>query len=137
MRAGLVRGHLFTFVAVKGVVEEERHDAYLFGGKGVKNLMGIEGSVVIPDPGMVAAHDEVSTAVVLADQGVKDRLTGARVAHRSRIDREDYTILWVVIFNQDFVTFHPDIGGNIVPFGLADDRVNQEPVADLESPLRE
>ena len=53
----------------------------------VENVVRVERAVVIADPGVVAPHDLVRAAVVLAEQRVQQRLAGAGVAHVERVAR--------------------------------------------------
>ena len=54
-------------------------DLYLEGAGGnvlVENALGVEGTVVVPDAGVVPPDDEMGAARVLAEYGVQHRLAG-------------------------------------------------------------
>ena len=55
---------------------QDRHADLLGHIELIENLLGIVGAVIISNPGMIAADDEMGAAVILADQGVQDRLRG-------------------------------------------------------------
>src|SRR5207237_1113961 len=75
VRAGLARSHALAALAVEAVLEEQRRDAELLRVELIEDQMRVVRPVVIPDAGVVAAHDEVRAAVVLAHNRVEDRLT--------------------------------------------------------------
>ena len=135
VRAGLARRHALALVAPEGVLEEERLDAELVDVELVEDLLGVVGAVVVADAGVVAADDEVGAAVVPARDRVEDRLARAGVAHLRREDVEDDAVVGVVVLHQDLVAAHPHVGGDVARLGLADQRVDQQPVGDLERRL--
>jgi hypothetical protein len=66
---------------------------------------------------------------------VEDRLAGTRVAHRRRIDAQDHAVVGVVALHEDLVAAHPHVGGDVALLRLADDRVQEQPVRDLQGGL--
>ena len=101
----------------------------------VEDLLRVVGAVVVTDAGVVAADDEVRRAVVAADDRVEDRLARTGVAHLRRVDAEHDPVVRVVVLHQDLVAAHPHVGRDVAALGLADQRVDEEPVADLERRL--
>src|SRR6476659_6030750 len=89
VRARLVRGHSLAVVAPEGVLEEQRLDPELADVDVVEDPLRVVGAVVIAHAGVVAADDEVGTAVVAADDRVEHRLARPRVVHLRRVDAED------------------------------------------------
>jgi hypothetical protein len=84
---------------------------------------------------MVPADDEMGAAVVLAADGVPDRLAGPGVSHRGREHGHHRTVLRVVAFEERLVAPHPHIGRNIVALGRPHQGVHEEPIDDLERAL--
>src|SRR4051794_26629577 len=97
VRARLRRRHAVTDLAVEGVVEEERRDADLLGREVVEDVVRVVGAVVRADARMIAADDEVRAAVVLANEGVEDRLARAGVPHVGGQHGEDGAVLRIVL----------------------------------------
>ena len=62
---------------------------------------------------------------------------GPGVVHLRRDDAEDHAVGGVVVLHQDLVAAHPHVGGDVVLLGLADQRVEEQPVGDLERRLGE
>jgi hypothetical protein len=50
-------------------------------------------------------------------------------------DAEDDPVLGVVIVHQDLVAAHPHVGRDVAGLGLADQRVDEETIRDLERAL--
>jgi hypothetical protein len=88
VRAGFGGRHPHALLAEEGVLEEERRYAKLSGLKLLEDVLGVVSSVVAADSGVIPPYDEVGAAVVLAADGVKDRLPGPRIAHRRREHRQ-------------------------------------------------
>src|SRR5215213_2326146 len=135
VRAGLRRGHRAARAAVESVVEEERRDAQLFGLELVEDVVRVVGAVVTADARVVAPDDEVRAAVVLPHERVEDRLARPRVAHRRREHGEDGARGRVVVREDGLVREHAHVRGDVVRLRLADERVQQEPVGDLQRAL--
>src|ERR671917_243304 len=91
-----------TFVPEKKTWEEGC-DPQLLGLELVEDVLGVVGAVVAANPGVVAAHDKVRAAVVLAADRVEDRLPRPRVAHSRREDREHRAVLGVVAIEDRLV----------------------------------
>jgi len=81
------------------VVEEQRR--YLERGRVefLEYIMRVVRAVVVADAGVVAPHDEVGAAVVLADDGVEDGLARAGVAHRRRVDDQAHAAFGIIVFH--------------------------------------
>ena len=101
----------------------------------VEDLLRVVGAVVVAGAGVVAADDEVGGAVVAADDRVQDRLARAGVVHLRRLDAEHDPVVRVVVLHQHLVAAHPHVGGDVAGLGLADQRVDEEPVAGLQRGL--
>ena len=101
----------------------------------VEDLLRVVGAVVVAGAGVVAADDEVGGAVVAADDRVQDRLARAGVVHLRRLDAEHHPVVRVVVLHQHLVAAHPHVGGDVAGLGLADQRVDEEPVAGLQRRL--
>src|SRR5690606_8356786 len=86
--------------AVEGVIELQRDDAQLFRGEAVKDPLGVEGAVEAADPRVVAAHDEVGAAVVLAAERVEHRFPGPRVPHARGKRGQQHPLLGKVAVDQ-------------------------------------
>ena len=76
VRTRFRRRHLAARAAEERVLEEHRLDVELVRLELVEDQLRVVGAVVVPDAGMVAADDEVRTAVILAADCVPDRLPG-------------------------------------------------------------
>ncbi len=84
---------------------------------------------------MVAPDDEVGAAVVLAADRVPDRLARAAVAHGRGEGREQHAVLRVVAVQQRAVAVDAHRGRHVVALRLADQRVHEQAVDDLERRL--
>src|SRR5215210_81361 len=135
VRAGLARRHALAPVAPERVLEEQRLDAELVDVDFVEDLLRVIGPVVVADAGVVPADDEVGAAVVAACDRVQDGLPRPGVVHLGGEDSEDDPVLRVVVLHQDLVAAHPHVGGDVAGLGLADQRVDEEAVGDLEGAL--
>ncbi len=74
-------------------------------------------------------------AVVLADQRVEERLARSRVAHRRRERGEQRAVARVVPLEQRLVGPEAHLGGHVVALGLAHQRVDDDPVRELQRQL--
>src|SRR6185437_14654799 len=81
VRTRLGRAHVPARLAEERVVEEHRLDPELVALEAVEDQVRVVRAVVAAHAGVVAAHDEVRAAVVLAADRVPDGLTRPRVAH--------------------------------------------------------
>jgi hypothetical protein len=123
--------------AVERRIELERGDANLLGRELIEDALRGQRLVILADAGVIAADDERSDAVVLADHGVEDRFARAGVAHRGGEGREDGAVARVVLLHQRLVCLEPHRRRHIVLLGFADQRMNDEAVAHFERELRE
>src|SRR5215210_801280 len=112
--AGLGGFHPLALEAEEGVFEEEWGQPDLPFLELVEDVLGVVVAVerpaggVFSGTGVVAAHDEVRTAVVLAAYGVEDRLAGPPVAHSRREDGQQRPVLRIVAFEDRLIRAHPD-----------------------------
>src|SRR4030095_8311812 len=118
MRTGLARRHCSTSAAIERVVEEERGDTQLFGFELIEDVMRIISSIVVTHTGMIATDYEMRAAVILANQGMKDRFAWTGVAHRGRHDRKDRTIGRVVTGKNRFIRLQAHRRRHVVSFGF-------------------
>src|SRR5215210_6605968 len=139
--AGLGGSHPLSLEAEEGVFEEEGGQPDLAFLELVEDVLGVVIAVerlavrVLARAGVVASYDEVRAAVVLAADRVEDRLTWSAVAHRRREDGEHRAVLGVVTVQDRLVGAHPDVGGDVCGAGLADERVQEQPIDYLECAL--
>jgi len=70
------------------MIEKHRRDGQRIRIKFVENLLRIISPVKVSDPGVIAPDDKMSAAIILAYDGMKDRLARAGIAHRGGIDRK-------------------------------------------------
>ena len=103
--------------------------------KALEDALRVVGAVVVPDPCVIAAHDEVSATVVLAHQRVEHGLPRAGVPHRGREAGEQHAIPRVVPLQQHAVALDADGGRDVVVLGGPEEWVQQQPVDRLESRL--
>src|SRR5215216_42616 len=114
VRAGVGRGHHLAVEAEEGVLEEERCHAQLLFLELLEDVLGIIGAVVAAYPSVIAAHDEVRAAVVLATDGVEDGLPWSRIPHSRREDRQDGAVFRIVALQDDLVGSHPHRSRDVV-----------------------
>src|SRR5215217_6010338 len=112
--AGLGRTHAPALRAEERVLEEQGGDPEFLRLELLEDVLGVVGPVVAADAGVVAAHDKVRAAVVLAADGVEDGLPRARVAHGGREHREHGPVFRIVLFQYHLVRPHPDVGRYVV-----------------------
>lgn len=55
--------------------------------------------------------------------------------HLGRLDSQDHTVVGVVVLHQDLVALHANVGRDVAGLRLADERVDEQPVAGLGSGL--
>src|SRR4030088_786746 len=77
-------------MAVEGILELHDLDADLARSESVEHPLRGIAVVVGAHAGVVAAHDEVRTAVVLPDDGMEYGFTGPGVAHRGGENRQQH-----------------------------------------------
>src|SRR5215210_1799379 len=139
--AGLGGSHALALQAEEGVFEEQGGEPDLLLVELVEDVLGFVVSVegialrVLAWSGVVAAHDEVRAAVVLAAERVEDRLAGSTVAHRCGEDGQHRPVLGIVALQDRLVGAHPDVGGDVRGASLAHERVQEEPVDYLQGAL--
>ena len=117
------------------MLEEQRRDPEVGRVELVEDSLRVVGAVVVSDTRMVAPDDEVRAAVVLARHRVEDRLARPGVPHRRRKDAEHDAIFRIVVVDEHLIALHARRRRDVVALGLADERVQQQAVADLERRL--
>ncbi len=96
-----------------------------------QQLLGLVGTVerlaggVVAGPGVVAADDEVGAAVVLADDGVQQRLARPAHAHRQRQQRQHRGVVGIAL-QHPLVAAHAGVVVDVARLGHAHDRVDQQ-----------
>src|SRR5205814_9467186 len=75
----LGRRHAAAALAVERVLEADGVNADLGRRKALEDALRVVGAVVVPDPRVIATHDEVSATVVLAHQRMEHGLSRAGV----------------------------------------------------------
>src|SRR5258708_903343 len=83
------RRHSCTGPAIESVVEKQWGDTQLFRFEFIEDVMRVISPIVITHSGVIAAHDEMRAAVVLANQRMKDRFARTGISHCGRHDRKD------------------------------------------------
>src|SRR3990167_9156192 len=73
--------HPIALEAVERHVDLERVNLQRAWRDLVKDLLSIEGTVVLPHARMIAPYNEMAAAIVLTKHGVKQRLSRTRVTH--------------------------------------------------------
>ena len=119
------------------MLEHHRLDPELGRVELVEDLLRVVGAVVAADARVVAADDEVRAAVVLARDRVPDRLARPAVAHRGGKRREHRPVCRVVAIEQRAIAVDAHGDRHVVRFRLADERVHEQPIDDLEGRLRD
>src|SRR5215211_6688155 len=141
VRAGFGGPHTLALQAEEGMFEEEWGQPDLPFLELIEDMLGVvlavEGPAagVLARSGVVAAHDKVCAAVVLAADRVEDRLAGSTVAHRRGEDGQHRPVLGVVALQDRLVGAHPDVGGDVRGAGLSDERVQEQPIDYLQGAL--
>src|SRR5574340_335895 len=135
VRAGALRGHAAALVAPEGPV-----DVHVLGferalGDVVEDLLCVERAVVVTDTRVVAADDQMRTAIVLAEQGVQQGFARAGVAHVQRVAGLDDGIRYKVVIDQGGDGFGTDFGGNVTRLQRAQQRMDQYAVHRLDGDL--
>ncbi len=92
---------------------------------GVRFIEGLP-ELILARPGVVTTDDEMAATVVLADEGMPQRLARASHAHRQIEQTQGGGLLGIGFFQQVFVAAHPRIVIGIAGFGQTDRRVNQQ-----------
>src|SRR5918998_6311195 len=139
--AGLCGAHALADEAEEGVLEKEGLEPDLAFLELVEDVLGVVVAVerlaagVLTRARVVAADYEVGAAVVLAADGVEDRLSRSAVAHGGREDGEKRPVLRVVLLQDHLVGAHPGVGRDVLGAGLADERVEEQAIHYLQSTL--
>ena len=132
---GPVGGGALADVAIEGHVHLQGFDLEAAGVQGIEDVVGIEGPVIVPDAGMIAADHQVGTAEVLPEQGVQQGLARTGIAHLDGIAGLDDGIGREVVLHQGIDRLGPNLGRDIAGLELAQDLVDQQAVANLDGDL--
>ena len=114
------------------MLEEKRGDGQLTIRQFVEDVLSVVCSIVLPHTSVIPPHDEVGAPVILSSDGVEDRFSRASVSHCGRVDAQYYPIGRVVVPKQALVRLDSHICRDIVRLCLAHQRMQQQPIADLE-----
>src|SRR5207245_9947911 len=115
--------------------EADDVNAELTRREAVEDALRVVGAVVVPHPSVIATHDEVSAAVVLAHQRVEHGLPGAGVPHRGREAGKEHAIPRVVALQQHAVALNAHGSRDVVVLGGPEEWMQQQPVHRLERRL--
>src|ERR671932_144965 len=119
--ASLRRCHLLGALTVESVFKLHRHNTQFNWIELIKDVLSIVGTVIVTNTCMVAPDDEMSTAVVLADQGVENCFSWTGVAHVGWINCQNHSLFREVVLHHNLVAAHPHICCYVILFG----RTNQ------------
>src|SRR5262245_29940032 len=89
MRTGLRCRHSVTLTAVESDINLQRFGEKRSRPQLIEDVVGIERTVIVPNARVVAPDDQVRTAEILPNKGVKQRFARAGVTHLNRIARLD------------------------------------------------
>ena len=68
---GLRRRHSATLPAIKSDVNLQRFSSKRAIPQLIEDVMGVEGTIVVADAGMVTPYDKVRATKILANEGMK------------------------------------------------------------------
>src|SRR5437016_4474204 len=97
MWACLRRCHCIAGTTVESMVEEHRRDAKLDRIELGENGLCIIGAIVVPHTGVIAPNNKMRATVVLAHQGMENRLTRTGIAHGCREHTKDDALHWIIV----------------------------------------
>src|SRR5437763_17094430 len=112
--------HRVASTTEEGVVKEHRCNGKLRRVELSKNEVCVIFAIVGPYTGMIAAHNEMRTPIVLAHECMEDSFAWTGITHSGRKHTQDDPISRVVVLQQHFIATHTYIRGNIIPFGVTD-----------------
>src|SRR5262245_49251811 len=104
-------GHAGAHTAVEGVLKEQRLNAELARRERPEDVVCVVCAVIVANPRVVSAYDEMRAAVVLPHQRMEDRLARSRISHRCWKNAQQNAIARVVPLHQHLVAAHADFGG--------------------------
>ena len=135
MRARAGRRHPIALTTVEGVLHAQNLDAELAHAVFVEDAVRRIRVVVRAHAGMITTDDEMRASVVAPDDRVEHRLLGPRVPHPRRVRRKQRALSGKVLVEQLAIARHAHICGDVIALRLTDERVQQQPVDDLERDL--
>jgi hypothetical protein len=135
VRANFARRHALALRAIEGIIKEDWRYAQFVRRKVIKDFVGCKGMIEVAHASVVATDDEMGASVVFANDGVENSFARSSVKHRRRVDSKDYTLLREIPLNQNLITPHPDISGDVIGFGRTDKRVEQKTINGLKGTL--
>src|SRR5271157_603999 len=107
MRTNLVRNDGIAFFTLVKGAKVDRRDAKL--GKFLENFLSLEWPVIIAHARVIAAHDEMRAAVILASDRVVDRFFRTRIVHLRLEGRERACVFHVISVDQGLVRREDDL----------------------------
>ena len=135
VRAGPIGCGAAAIVAIEGEVHLQRHGLEASRVHGVEDVVRIERPVVVADPGVIAANDQVGTAEILPKQSVQQRFARTCVAHFDRTTSLNDGARHEIILDQRIDCPGPDVGRNVARLELAENLMDEQPVTDLDGDL--
>src|SRR3989442_3629571 len=130
--ARFVRSHCAARTAIECVIEEQRYHSNFFRFELIEDVMCIIATVVVADTGVIAPNDKMRTTIVFSNQRMKDCFARAGIAHRRGQDRKNRACRRIVAGENHFVRLKAHVRGQIIGFGFANQRVQEQSIRDLE-----
>src|SRR5579884_3186213 len=121
--ARLARRHSRAAFTIERVLEFERCDPNLARLECVEQPLSVVGSIIRTDARVIAAHDEMRAAEVLANECVEDGFSGTGVTHRGLQRAEDDALRRIIIFEQHAITAQTHLRRYVVRLRLTDERM--------------
>src|SRR3989338_8216235 len=113
---------------VKGTVELEDVDTEL-SVKCSRERMGVVSTVIVPDPGMIPAHNEVGTPIVAPNDGVEDRFAWTGIAHGGREHPQEGSHGRQELLDEGAIPCEDRQGMKIAAFLIPNQRLDEHPVS--------
>src|SRR5207245_666439 len=82
---------------------------------------------------MVTSNNEMRTSIVLAHERMEDGFTRTSIAHGGWQNPQNNAISRIIVFQQYFIAAHTYLGWNIIVFGDAHQRVQEQAIDGLKS----
>ena len=132
MRTSLLGSHLTAPFAIKGGVEKDGSYTEFSRVELQEFFLRVVWTIEIAHAGVVASHNEMCTAIVLAGDGVEDCLPRTCIPHGRRIEAKHGAMDGQVIPHQTQVAPETHLGRYVLPAGLTHQGMQQQPVHDFE-----
>src|SRR5262249_21986957 len=117
-----------AFAAIKRDVDLQRPSVKRPRPKLVEDGLRIVGAIKIADTGMIAPDNEMRTAEVLANEGMKERLARTRIAHFDRIAGLNDRSGSKIIVDHRLDCPGADLGRYVARFQFSEHLMNENPV---------